>query len=70
MDLSINPDRTWHWKDLADHEMAISQDLAGASTRLHPKREAELVLDELGRRDAPFTEEFTGFRRIENGPFL
>jgi hypothetical protein len=62
LDLWINPDHTWHWKDQADYETAISQHLVDASTRLHLEREAEQVLDELGRGDVPFSEEFSHFR--------
>jgi predicted RNA-binding protein associated with RNAse of E/G family len=62
LDLWINPDHTWHWKDQADYETAISQHLVDASTRLHLEREAEQVLDELGRGEVPFSEEFSHFR--------
>ncbi|GAB3930091.1 hypothetical protein GCM10011575_28790 [Microlunatus endophyticus] len=62
LDLWINPDHSWNWKDEADYETAISQGLVDASTRPHLQREAERVLAELGRSKAPFTEEFASFR--------
>jgi len=68
LDMWINPDRTWSWKDRVDYETAISLDLVDASTRPHVEREAERVLDELSRGETPFTEEFTRFRPDREWP--
>ena len=62
LDLWINPDRSWNWKDENDYETAISEGLVDASTRPRLEQEADRILAEVDRRKAPFTDEFSNFR--------
>lgn len=62
LDLWINPDRSWQWKDRDDLDRAIEQGLVDPDHRTRLDHEAERVLGELADGAAPFTDELTRFR--------
>lgn len=61
LDMWINPDRTWEWKDRDDLEVAIAEGLVEPAHRAALDREADHILAELADGAAPFTAEFTQF---------
>ncbi|QDP97028.1 DUF402 domain-containing protein [Microlunatus elymi] len=62
LDLWVNPDRSWQWKDRSDYLRAVDDHLLDAAVRPHLDDEAALVLDELNTASGPFAEEWTRFR--------
>ena len=62
LDMWINPDRTWEWKDRADLQVAISEGLIDPTVRVQLDREAEQIITKLDRREAPFTDQFIAFQ--------
>lgn len=62
LDIVIDPDTTWRWKDRADFEAAIERHILEASLRGPVLQEAERVLSLLQRRDGPFDPEWSAWR--------
>lgn len=56
LDMWINPDHTWEWKDEDDLEVAIAEDILPPNYRAELDREAQQILTELDDRRPPFTE--------------
>lgn len=61
LDLWINPDRTWEWKDQDDLEVAIAEGIVDPRCRAQLDREADEILAELHDRRPPLSEEFSRF---------
>ncbi|HEY9293274.1 MAG TPA: DUF402 domain-containing protein [Microlunatus sp.] len=62
LDLWIEPDHSWQWKDRDDLRTAVSEGLIDAGVAAELDREAARILAELAAGSDPFTDAFTGFR--------
>jgi predicted RNA-binding protein associated with RNAse of E/G family len=62
LDMWINPDRTWEWKDQEDLELAVAEGIFPPRYRAELDQEAERILTELDERRPPFTEDFSRFQ--------
>lgn len=62
LDLWVDPDRTWRWKDAGDYRRALDDHILGPEIEAPIRSEVELVLDEISNRSGPFSTEWLGFR--------
>lgn len=62
LDMWVDADRSWRWKDRDDFYRALADDILDPAVRAPIEAEAELVLQELKDCSGPFTDEWTDFR--------
>jgi protein associated with RNAse G/E len=62
LDLVVEPDTSWHWKDEADFESAIERRILGNDLRAPIMEEAERLVGQLQRREGPFDPEWSRWR--------
>jgi hypothetical protein len=68
IDLWVNPDRTWHWKDRADFTRAITDGILDPIIRGEIDQETHRVLEELDAGVGPFADSWTAFRPDRSCP--
>lgn len=61
LDLWVDPDGAWHWKDRDDLERATAHGLLPAEARAALHTEADQILSELEGRRGPFGDEYRSF---------
>lgn len=61
LDLWVDADRTWHWKDRDDYARALDDGILDPAIRGAIDEEASRVLRELDARTGPFTESWCSF---------
>lgn len=62
IDIWVNPDRSWQWKDRDDYRRALDDHLLAPSIRGEIDTETALVLDELSSASGPFSDEWVDFQ--------
>lgn len=62
LDMWVDPDGTWHWKDTDDFETAIGDGILASSVRQSLKAETAQILSELEHRTGPFAEHILAMR--------
>ena len=61
IDIWVNPDRTWQWKDRDDYHRALDDHILDPAVRRPIETETALVLDELDSASGPFSDEWIDF---------
>lgn len=61
LDLWVNPDRTWRWKDSDDYVRALEDGILDPTIRGPLEEEGTIVLEELDARDGPFADSWATF---------
>lgn len=61
LDLWVNPDRTWRWKDSDDYVRALEEGILDPTIRSSIEAEGRRVLEELDGRDGPFADSWATF---------
>lgn len=62
LDICVDQDRSWRWKDRADFYHALADHILDPGVRAPIEAEAELILQELSAGSGPFTDEWIDFR--------
>jgi hypothetical protein len=62
LDLWVNPDRTWRWKDRDDYARALEDGILDPTIRGPVEEEGTKILKELDELGGPFADSWTTFR--------
>ncbi len=62
LDVLVDPDRSWSWKDEDDFEMLITRNLLEARAVASVRDEAAMVIGRIERGDPPFDGAWLGWR--------
>lgn len=62
LDVVVEPDLTWRWKDEDEFADLVDRGLVDAATGDRVRREGEAVIGRVERRTAPFSEPWPGWR--------
>lgn len=62
IDIWVDPDRTWRWKDAEDFDRAISEGVHPPELRPVIAAEADLVVRAIDQGSGPFADHWTRFR--------
>jgi len=68
LDIYVNADRSWHWKDEDDFDLAIDAGVISNDLRQVFRDEAHRVLKELDQQQGPFVPHWRSFRPDRDWP--
>lgn len=68
LDLWVDPDRSWRFKDLQDYQRALDEGILDPAIRSDIDAETDRVLGEIVARSGPFSDDWTGFRADAEWP--
>lgn len=68
LDLWVDPDRSWQWKDLQDYQRALDDGILDPAIRSDIDAETDRVLAEIDAHNGPFSDDWTGFRADAEWP--
>jgi hypothetical protein len=62
LDIWVNPDRTWEWKDQDDYRQAMRDGTLDRAIDDQLQAEAVRVIDEISKRVGPFDDKWLAFK--------
>lgn len=68
LDIVVDPDRNWRWKDEDEVERVVARGLMSESVAAHIRREGEAAIGDIERGTWPFTDDIRDWRPDPSWP--